>query len=91
MVQSGYRPKRDLHSVFFPFGYYMSLNTYKLYDADDSLFLSQVCRNIKYDIRRECKCGLWSCIVFGNLLDEVYKFMVYKFTDMPYYNFIESL
>ena len=31
---------------------------------------------IKYDIRRECKCG----IVFGNLLDQVYKFI-----DMPYY------
>ena len=28
----------------------------------------------------------WSCIVFGNLLDQVYKFI-----DMPYYKFIESL
>ena len=25
MVPSGYRPKRDLHSVFFPFDYYTSL------------------------------------------------------------------
>ena len=29
---------------------------------------------------------VWSCIVFGNLLDQVYKFI-----DMPYYRFIESL
>ena len=28
----------------------------------------------------------WSCIVFCNLLDQVYKFI-----DMPYYKFIESL
>ena len=28
----------------------------------------------------------WSSIVFGNLLDQVYKFL-----DMPYYKFIDSL
>ena len=41
MVRSGYRPKRDLHSVFFPFDYYTSL---------------KYLQTIKYHIRRECKC-----------------------------------
>ena len=70
----------------FPLTIIRVYNIYKLYDADDFLFLNQVCGNIKYDIRRECKCGFWSCIVFGNLLDQVYKFI-----DMPYYKFIKSL
>ena len=59
---------------------YMSIPTNYMMQI---LFLNQVCGNIKYDIRRECKCGFWSCIVFVNLLDQVYKFI-----DMPYYKFI---
>ena len=35
MVRNGYKPKGDLHCVFFPFDYYINLNTYKLYNADD--------------------------------------------------------
>ena len=35
---------------------------------------------------KNANAGFWSCIVFGNLLDQVYKFI-----DMPYYKFIESL
>ena len=41
----------------FPLTIIWVLNTCRLYDADDSLFLNRVCGNIKYDIRRECKCG----------------------------------
>ena len=66
MVRNGFRSRHDLHSVFFPFDYYMSLrNTYKLYEAADSLLLNQVGGNIKYDIRRECKCVFFGHVLFS--------------------------
>ena len=59
MVRIGYRPKRDLHSVFFPFDYYMSLKYLQTIRRRWFSISESSLRNYKlrYYIRWECKCG----------------------------------
>ena len=73
LVRNGYRPKRDLNSVFFslwllyeskiPTNYTMQMILY---------FWIKIAEIESTTLDENANALFWSCIVFGNLLDQVY-------------------